>query len=240
MEKRIHLVYLAVILILALAIAFLCGMVLGGSKPYEPGLVAQVPKTAVPVSSTGLVTSNQPVQSKKKPNESYDAEFIKSVKNRATGYGISPNWYLVLVMSANEAGVSEAHLNAMIRSMLWSIQNVERGHADNVARAFRVLGASHQELSVLNTEAKFLAIAQMFKNYNGFESRFALATDIFSGSATSECVAFISQGADQIRSNYVRYKADGLLLTDEQLGEARPAVTVPSSTPSIPNFGSQR
>lgn len=227
MEKRIHLFYLAVILILAVVVAFLCGVVWCGSKPDEPGLVAQASKPVVPVSSPGLLTSNQPVQPKNRPNENYDAEFIKSLKNRATGYGISPNWYLVLVMSANDAGVSEAHLNAMIRSMLWSIQNVERGHADNVARAFRVLGAAHQELSVLNTEAKFLAIAQMFKNYNGFESRFALATDIFSGSATSECVAFISQGGDQIRSNYVRYKADGLLLTDDQLGVSR--APVPSS-----------
>ena len=78
----------------------------------------QVSKSVISEGSPKVANPPESSPSRGRPNERYDADFIKSVKNRATGYGIHPNWYLALLISAEEAGVSEAHLDSMIRSMI--------------------------------------------------------------------------------------------------------------------------
>lgn len=217
MEKRVKWFYLVIILTLVV-VAFLCGVIFGGTKSNAGGAQPNAAPSVMKGGSPDEVVHVEALQPNEKPNQRFDAEFIKLVRNRAIGYGMHPNWYLVIVRTANEAGVSEAHVDAMIRSMIWNLQLAGRGRGTSAVRAFNVMGVTPEELSVMNTDAQFMAIARMFKNYHGNESRFALATDIFSGAATAECVAFICQGDEQIRSNYIKFKAEGSLLTDEQLG----------------------
>lgn len=237
MENRIKYLCLSVALLFVVAVSFLFGVVYGNSKVKPESARSEVSSPVVSVSLPKEAAPVESLQPKRKPNENYDAGFIKSVKNRATGYGISPNWYLVLLMSADESGVSEAHLDAMIRSMILNLQLFDKGRGTNISRALRVLGVSPEELSVMNANEQFLAIAQMFKNFKGGESRFALATDIFSGAASAECVTFLCQGGDLIRSNYAKYKAQGLLFTDGQLGLAQPVAPV---APLIPKFDERK
>jgi hypothetical protein len=233
MENKIKYLYLSVGLFFAMAVAFLCGVFYGNTKENSAPVGSEVSTPIVSVGFTKEASPLEPLQTKRKPNDNYDAGFTKSVKNRATGYGITPNWYLVLLMSADESGVSEVHLDSMIRSMILNLQLIDKGRGTSVSRALRSLGITPEELSVLNTETQFLAIAQQFKDYKGPESRFALATDIFSGAASAECVTFLCQGGDQVRSNYAKYKAQGLLLTDGQLGLAQPTAPVGPLIPKL-------
>ena len=173
-------------------------------------LFNQSKSTVYSASDKTIARDQQPKKSKK----IFTDEQVSALRNKASGYGMSPEWLLTIIAVADDVGVDENHLYSMLFSM---IRNIEAASADQFShegRAIANIGLTGFELSAMNPDEQFFALSTAFKTYPRANSKFVLATNIFGILVTPECVTLLNQGGDKFREKRKQLEQAGILPLD--------------------------
>lgn len=138
---------------------------------------------------------------------------VDALDEMAEKSGTSAKSLQSLQLALGEAGVNSDQTQMAIKKLNVAIGEAQSGN-QKTTDTFNKLGLSVQELSGMNAEQRFAAIADAVEGYGNAADRAAVSSELFGAKIGPDLASAFAQGGDAIRQASDDIEAMGLAMSD--------------------------